>query len=43
MKADEERREACQGQANEKDGTEDRGENRNPKCWHYDWQMERIG
>ena len=38
-----ESREACQGQAKEKDGTEDGGESRNPKCGHYDWQRELIG
>ena len=39
----EERREACQGQAKEKDGPEDGGESRNSKCGHYDWQRERVG
>ena len=32
---EEERREACQGQAKEKDGPEDGGESRNSKCGHY--------
>ena len=40
---EEERREACQGQAKVKDGQEDGGESRNSKCWHYDWQRERVG
>ena len=40
---EEERREACQGQAKEKDGPEDGGESRNSKCGHYDWQRERVG
>ena len=40
---EEERRGACQGQAQEKDGTEDGGESRNTECGHYDWQRERIG
>ena len=39
----EEGREACQGQAKEKDGPEDGGESRNSKCGHYDWQRERVG
>ena len=36
-------REACQGQAKEKDGPEDGGESRNTKCGHYDWQREIVG
>ena len=40
---EEERREACQGQAKEKDGPEDGGESRNSKCGHYDWQRQGVG
>ena len=43
MTKEEEMREACQGQAKEKDGPEDGGESRNSKCGHYDWQRERVG
>ena len=32
-----------QGQAKEKDGSEDGGESRNSKCGHYDWQMAGVG
>ena len=35
MTKEEEKREACQGQAKEKDGPEDGGESRNSKCGHY--------
>ena len=38
---EEERREACQGRAKEKDGPEDGGESRNSKYGQYDWQRER--
>ena len=41
---EEERREAFfQGQAKEKDGSEDGGESRNSKCGHYDWQRAGVG
>ena len=31
------------GRSKDKDGPEDGGESKNPKCGHYDWQRERIG
>ena len=43
MTKEEERREACQGQAKEKDGPEDGGESRNSKCGRQlaDMMVER--
>ncbi len=43
MMKEEERMEACQGQAKDKNGPEGGVESRNSKCGHYDWQRERVG